>query len=448
VESKASSSIQPVEPLPNNEPFAKGKDQVTATLDALWEVLAPPLTSLQADLRFSSFVEHLAAVALSNLYPIRVSDEEAVYATRLISDFSRRKLSPNDQPEEFHIDGAVVCTQFRSAVSRKIVWHSIPGRNRSWQVALARVGTDDIDIVLGKQLSQMAKIPEQEVPVPEPTSLVPVSPIEAQVVQVPGASPRPTAEESDLAQDLFLACRQRGFPLDEPDPADIIVGPAVVSIPMSLRAGASIRPIEGALEDLAREVGVASVVVENDPDRPFHIRFIVARRHREFVSLPETPAPLLEADTQSYLGMYFGRTLQGRDFAAFVSSWTHMLVGGTTGSGKTTFIRSLLRQLPGIRPELIRVIIVDGKGEIDYLRVVPAEYFTSRFPEVILGHTGVQEVFNWIVEDEMPRRRKLLVDRARQAGVVPARSARDLFVSSASSGTAVSYTHLTLPTKA
>jgi len=227
---------------------------------------------------------------------------------------------------------------------------------------------------------------------------------------------------------LFLACIHRGFPFEEPDIEKVTVAPALYSVSMALRAGASIRPIENALDDLAREVGVPSISVENDPARPYHLRFVIARRDRKFPQLPEQQAPLSDADSQSYLGLYLGSTLDGRDYNSFVSSWPHMLVGGTTGSGKTTFIRSLLTQMNRIGPEYLNVLIVDGKGEIDYLNVLKTDHFVDSFPDVILGHINVMPVFEWLLKQEIPSRREKLLAKAKEAIDKRPRSARELYV--------------------
>jgi S-DNA-T family DNA segregation ATPase FtsK/SpoIIIE len=110
-----------------------------------------------------------------------------------------------------------------------------------------------------------------------------------------------------------------------------------------------------------------------------------------------------------------------------------MLIGGTTGSGKTTFIRSLLRQINARDPELVKVAIIDGKGEIDYFNVVDGNFFTPQFPEVKLGHQEVNAVFEWLVEEEIPRRRDLVLERARQSGGAP-RAAKQQFVEACARG--------------
>lgn len=460
VESKATSKVNPVDPDPGANPFREGIEQVVATLEALWSLLDPSQRNpLVEDLRFSSFVEHIASVALAGLHPFHVDDRAALFVVRTISDFSLRKLTT----DEIHLDGAVVCTQYRTAAEREAQRHSVPGSTREWTVDLIRAGAKDLEGLLGSEVAELAmKLEEEEEPLgegegdagvdsggegggtrPRPTAPEGVEAVAPEKeAEISGEVPTPTATSTErevtveeepvgLAKDVFLACRSRGFPVHEPNQDHIVVGPSLIAVSMALQAGASIRPIESAEEDLAREVGVQSVTVENDPDRPFHVRFLAARRDRQFLNIPEAPPQLVDEDTQSYLGLYLGSTLQGEDFMSFISSWPHMLVGGTTGSGKTTFIRSILLQLGRLDSAMVRVIVVDGKGEIDYLKVLGPEYFTHRFPDVVMGHQRVNEVLEWIVEEEIPTRRKLILERARAGGDERPRPARELYVNSA-----------------
>ncbi len=234
-----------------------------------------------------------------------------------------------------------------------------------------------------------------------------------------------------LANDLYLACRRRDFLVDQPQRESVIIGPSLFTVSMALQAGSSLRPIEASVDDLAREVGVQSISVENDPERPFHIRFLVARRERQFPSLPETLPPLIEANSQSYLGLYLGRTLEGKDHVSFLSSWPHLLVGGATGSGKTTFLRSLLKQLSQLDPKFVKAAVIDGKGEIDYLQVLSPDHFIPHFPEVILGKENLLEVFEWLVTEEIPARRKIILERAMAASKERPLTAREMYVTAA-----------------
>ena len=466
VESKSSSSIEPVEPRPETEPFAEGCAQVVATLDALWELVDPDAdTQLVEDLRFSSFCEHLASVALSSLYPLSTRQSEDLVVLQNLSEFSRR----GHPAFEVSMDGAVVCTQYRTAAPRQALEIEADGAIRPWRVFLVRAGTLELEQLLGAETTsfvvKVSRSAEGQEPATDTSDAVRTvsgsldhgeparedepggeeNGHEGKPPEPPPVEPDPTtpvtgaepvdesSSETKIANDLYLASIQRGFRVERPEESAMVVGPSLIAVPMALQAGASIRPIESALDDLAREVGVNHVYVENDPTRAFHVRFMVPRPDRMFPELPDQLPPLVDVESQAYVGVDVGQTLEGGAYATFLSSWPHMLVGGTTGSGKTTFLRSILRQLARMRAPEIKVVVVDGKGEIDYINVVPVDHFVPEFPDVILGHQDALPVFDWIVESEIPRRRAIILERARASQESRPKQARELYVESAKS---------------
>ena len=443
VESKSSSKVDAPEPHPGIDPYREAIEQVTCTLDALWRLLEQDGTDpLVEDLQFTVFMEHLASVALSDLYPIGAGNKGDVYALTAISNFSLDR----DQ-SEIAMDGVAVCTYYRTSVVRKAARCDVPGEDRSWPMFLVRAGATQVDALLGSGVSEMLRASEVE----DDSSSEPKVDKAEEQVRVPDESGDRTeaatvradkkiAKQGELvdegnsepimiANDLFLACQQRGFRVQKPHDSNVTVGPSLISISMEIEAGTSIRPIEQATADLAREVGVPEISVANDPDRPFHLRFLVARKDRFFPTLPSQPAPLVGEDSQSYLGFFLGQTLDGEDYASFLSSWPHMLIAGTSGSGKTTFLQSLLRQVSMRDAKCINVAVVDGKGEIDYLGILDEQHFTPKFPEVLLGRARVNEVLEWVVDEEIPRRRKYILERAKAGVGSRPQSAREIFVS-------------------
>jgi energy-coupling factor transporter ATP-binding protein EcfA2 len=445
IESKSASATDEVAMRIDLQPYREGADQVLATLDALWEVMFPGQPdNLVSGLRFAAFVEHLASVALSSLHPF---DRDDIPIVNAISRLSNGSLGQDD----IELEGIVVVTQYRAAVNAAATrLADVPGRTRPWPVTLVRAGSDELDALVGFDVASVRIEPSggfsEEEASPrnvrngaaaprdidlagQATSDIRGDRARAGAVAGEGAtrlsSRSPTEQDIALARDLFAACRQRNFPVEEPDVENVMVGPSLLAVAMALRAGAALRPIEAALDDLAREVGVTSVSVENDPFRPFHVRFLVERRQRDFPELPLVPAPVVADDR--YLGFHLGQTLEGDDYLSFASDWPHMLIGGTTGSGKTTFIKSLLRQVNRSDPSYVQVAVIDGKGEIDYFNIVEDGFFVPQFPEVKLGHQEVTAVFEWLVEEEIPRRRTIILERARQTGAAPA-AAKQQFI--------------------
>jgi hypothetical protein len=103
-----------------------------------------------------------------------------------------------------------------------------------------------------------------------------------------------------------------------------------------------------------------------------------------------------------------GVGVDGNAYRSFVSEWPHLLVAGTTGSGKTTFLKSIIVQLATLPESTFEIAIVDGKAEYDYIGLVPPHVFVEQFPDVLLGHENAPTVLRWLVEQEIPRRRNIL----------------------------------------
>jgi DNA segregation ATPase FtsK/SpoIIIE-like protein len=165
----------------------------------------------------------------------------------------------------------------------------------------------------------------------------------------------------------------------------IPTGPSLFAVGLRLREGTTIQPLRARLADIARDIGLGDradeMDVENDSE-PRTVRVLLPRPDRQFPELPSIPKIAVGPD--GYLPIYIGKTVDGTDWSAAVESWPHMLVAGTTGSGKTTFIRSILRQLMAYGAEKLKIVVVDGKGDTDYLGLVPPEMFPEIFPDVQL----------------------------------------------------------------
>ncbi|MFO7494785.1 MAG: FtsK/SpoIIIE domain-containing protein, partial [Desulfobacterales bacterium] len=78
-------------------------------------------------------------------------------------------------------------------------------------------------------------------------------------------------------------------------------------------------------------------------------------------------------------------------------------------SGKSTFLRSIASQIGALGGEIARLLIVDGKGEADFLGVAPASSFQliAGLPqEPLIDRDQAVPAFRWLTEIELPRRRE------------------------------------------
>ncbi len=427
IESKAVTTPDPIELSPETEPFRKGVSQVVATLDALEEVLCQDrATSLVADLKLSAFIEHLTSEVLARISPIHAGEGDKIEVLKTLTRLSRRQLTCG---EGLSLEGVTVVTETELSVAATDV--SIQAGDSRWPVKLVRCGTltlrelfetegmQALASQLGIGVGATTPPPQQVPTTPEIT--------EQQEIHVA------TEAQRERLLQLEVACRSRGFQIGKLDEATVLEGPTLMSVSVALAAGESLRPIQNASADIARELGVHSVTIENDPGRPYYVRFLLPKSQRTFPEVPQDQLPAVDQASEQYLNVWLGAEVDGKPYRSAVSEWPHLLIAGTTGSGKTTFLKSILTQLDRFGAEDLRVAVVDGKAEYDYIDLVRRDLFTPRFPEVLLGHTHAKDVLEWIIDEEVPRRRQALTTYFRDNADAP-RSPKAAFIAAVSSG--------------
>lgn len=178
----------------------------------------------------------------------------------------------------------------------------------------------------------------------------------------------------------------------------IIVGPTVIQIPFSLKAGTRIAALQSQESDLARDLGVESVRIDNWPARPGHAVAQLPRPDRAF---PDVDA-LIRPEDRGYPTLALGAQLNFEPLWIPLDNLPHLLIGGTTGSGKSVFLRSLLRQLTRLySADELDLIIIDAKGLADYLDFRRAPHI-KRPSDFHLGIEGALDLLVEIVESRLP----------------------------------------------
>lgn len=407
--------------------FPEAIMQVRGSLDSLKEITKAAAPSLDEDLRFASLIEHLMAAVMARTDELKGATRERVFDA--INALSRRERVPS-------FEGLAILTQVGLSNEReqrkiddeiRIVWAGAKEIERTFKVPA---------YVLTRRVPVSATAPQE--PTPSTASEQPEAPggtlaveqsldgqpeaepigtavadegADSQLISVPGPSPI-----AELARGFIAAARIHGIAVADNEPAYLQAGPSLFALGIRLREGAAIQPLRVRLSDIARDVGLGDRAHEIDVDNdaaPRTVRVLLPRPDREFPSLPDATANALSSDG-SYLPVYIGQTVDGRDFGTPIEQWPHMLIAGTTGSGKTTFVKSILRQLGAFGPGLLQTAVVDGKGETDYFGLLPKDMFPTEFSDIQLGHSCALDVLRWAVE-EMERRRQKIVDLARKS---------------------------------
>jgi len=139
-------------------------------------------------------------------------------------------------------------------------------------------------------------------------------------------------------------------------------GPVITMFELSLAPGVKVAQVANLCNDIARSLAVPGVrIVSPLPGRDT-IGIEVPNLEKEIVRISELMMFDPEAERRMRLPLYFGKDASGEAIIEDLSRMPHMLIAGTTGSGKSVCINSIIMAiLMTRRPEEVRLILVDPK---------------------------------------------------------------------------------------
>ena len=185
---------------------------------------------------------------------------------------------------------------------------------------------------------------------------------------------------------------------------NVEVGPVVTRLELDLAPGIKVSQISNLDKDLARSLAVRSVrVVEVIPGKPY-IGLEIPNRKREVVPL----RGILESEAyrgqKSPLTLVLGADIAGSPVVANLAKMPHLLVAGTTGSGKSVAINVMLASmLYKATPQELRLILVDPK----MLEMSMYEDIPHLLTPVVTDMNDAENALRWAVA-EMERRYQLM----------------------------------------
>lgn len=143
---------------------------------------------------------------------------------------------------------------------------------------------------------------------------------------------------------------------------NVLEGPVIIRYEIALAAGTKVSRIITLSKDIARSLSVPSVrVVDVIPGKSV-IGLEFPNKHRQTVSLKELIATPQFKSSKSPLTIALGKGISGEPVCADIIKMPHLLVAGTTGSGKSVFLNALLLSLLyKSSPEQLRLILIDPK---------------------------------------------------------------------------------------
>ena len=183
-----------------------------------------------------------------------------------------------------------------------------------------------------------------------------------------------------------------------------IPGPVVTRFEVELAAGIKASKVTGISRDLARSLSMASLrVVEVIPGKPY-IGIEVPNKQREMVRLIELLDTDKFKDPKAQISMAMGKDIGGNAIITDLARAPHMLVAGTTGSGKSVLVNSmLLSMLLKYTPNELRLILIDPKQ----LELANYNDIPHLLTPVVTDMTEAASALSWCVA-EMERRYQLM----------------------------------------
>ena len=223
------------------------------------------------------------------------------------------------------------------------------------------------------------------------------------LLEEPPATTRQVSQSALEAMSRLVEIKLRDFGVD----AQVVAvhpGPVITRFELDLAAGVKVSRVTNLAKDLARAMSVVSVrVVEVIPGKST-VGLEVPNESRETVRLREVIASREFDDSKSPMSMVLGKDIAGKPVVVDLGKMPHLLVAGTTGSGKSVGLNAMLiSMLYKSKPEELRLIMIDPKMlELSVYADIP-----HLLTPVVTDMKDAANALRWCVV-EMDRRYKLM----------------------------------------
>jgi S-DNA-T family DNA segregation ATPase FtsK/SpoIIIE len=204
----------------------------------------------------------------------------------------------------------------------------------------------------------------------------------------------------DEARTLVAKCAEFGV---DGQVTQINPGPVVTTFEFRPDAGVKYARVTGLADDLCLAMAAESILIERMPGKST-VGIQVPNSERETIWLRDVVECESFAQSKSKLAIALGKDINGRIVTADLASMPHVLIAGSTGSGKSVAINAMIMSvLFKATPEQVRMILVDPKRvELGMYEGIP-HLFTPIITEAKLAANALRNAVR-----EMERRLKLL----------------------------------------
>ena len=214
-----------------------------------------------------------------------------------------------------------------------------------------------------------------------------------------------------LANDFKRSCNGYSIQIDECEPKNVIIGSSIIRFPFKLSRGQRISTLRERLEDIGREMHRTGVLIQTDINSDTFLD--VPRINRDLVLFSEIIEKIPEVTSPEQLYFPLGRTPEGIDVFKNLIECPHLLIGGSTGSGKSVFLYTLLCTILKTHPnaEDCQILLSSSKRE-DFV------YFEG-LPQLVEGRVfsdadEMTELFKDFIYKESEARGEILLNTRKR----------------------------------
>jgi S-DNA-T family DNA segregation ATPase FtsK/SpoIIIE len=242
---------------------------------------------------------------------------------------------------------------------------------------------------------------ERQVPLFDPPAAGELPPLS--LLDDPPAQKQGYSEESLEAMSRLVELKLRDFGI-EVEVKSVSPGPVITRFELDPAPGVKVSQIVNLAKDLARSLSVVSVrIVEVIPGKSF-VGLEIPNENRQLVTLGEILKSKAYDKVVSPLTLALGKDIGGNSVVADLARMPHLLIAGTTGSGKSVAINAMvLSILYKTHPEQVRLIMIDPK----MLELSVYEGIPHLLTPVVTDMKEAANALRWCVA-EMDRRYRLM----------------------------------------
>jgi len=242
---------------------------------------------------------------------------------------------------------------------------------------------------------------ERQVPLFEPPAAGELPPLS--LLDDPPAQKQGYSEDSLEAMSRVVELKLRDFGI-EVEVRSVSPGPVITRFELDPAPGVKVSQIVNLAKDLARSLSVVSVrIVEVIPGKSF-VGLEIPNENWQLVTLGEILKSRAYDDLASPLTLALGKDIGGNSVVADLARMPHLLIAGTTGSGKSVAINAMvLSILYKTQPEQVRLIMIDPK----MLELSVYEGIPHLLTPVVTDMKEAANALRWCVA-EMDRRYRMM----------------------------------------